>query len=198
MPSLTEIWKVRHFHVNYLYSPAARSSYRLQMLQFIRQMFNPCFDIHQSLISSVQTILCLCATEANNGEKKSPLIHPAGWDMFFYLMTLDLLIAFQHLSLPLLANDSFSLQSSEKGISYLTNYRELKLVFLNRTSRESRCHPWKWFFSRRKIIAGAVKTDVKGPAKRKTMLMLTFSFSSKASVKRTSIITTKITTSQLC
>ena len=51
--------------------------------------------------------------------------------MFFYLMTLDLLIAFQHLSLPLLANDSFSLQSSEKGISYLTNYREIKLVFLN-------------------------------------------------------------------
>ena len=85
VPSLTEIWKVRNFHVNYLYSPAARSSYRLQMLQFIRQMFNPCFDIHQSLISSVQTILRLCATEANNGEKNHPLFTLRDGTCFFIL-----------------------------------------------------------------------------------------------------------------
>ena len=50
------------FVSNY-WAPYSRCSYRLQMLQFIGQMLNPCFYIHQCLTCPVQAIFCICTTE---------------------------------------------------------------------------------------------------------------------------------------
>lgn len=46
------------------------SSYRLKMLEFVCQMLNPSFNIHESLISSVLTILCIGAANTETNTNK--------------------------------------------------------------------------------------------------------------------------------